>query len=331
MPRLRDVGEIEALRRLIAARGAARGVVVGPGDDAAVLAPTAGWELVVTTDAMVEGRHFLPGWLPPAGRGARLATANLSDLAAMAAEPRWALLSIGLRGEHELESLLEFQRGVAETLAGPGAAIVGGNLTAVEGPEWYDLTLIGEVPSGAAWTRAGARPGDAIAVTGFPGRAAAGLALVGRLGEAAHAAEWLPLVEAWTAPRARTSLARALAATGAVHAAIDLSDGLAGDLDHLCEASGVGAVVDMGALPSDPLIERAAATLGVAAAELRSGPSDDYELILALDPGRRAEVEEVARGARVPLAFVGQVVGGAGVSWGGAPPRRAAGFDHFAD
>jgi len=325
---LRDVGELEALRRLIATRGPAPGVVLGPGDDAAVLAPAAGRELVVTTDAMVEGRHFLPGWLPPEGRGARLASANLSDLAAMAAEPRWALLSIGLRGEHELEALLDFQRGVVETLAAVGAAIVGGNLTGIEGPEWYDLTLIGEVARGAAWTRSGARAGDLLAVTGFPGRAASGLELVRRLGEGAREPQWAPLVAAWSAPRARIELARALAATGAVHAAIDLSDGLAGDLEHLCEASGVGAEVDASALSPDPLIERAAVALGRSADELRRGPSDDYELILAVDPARRAAVEEVARAIAVPLAFFGRMVAGAGVTWGGAP-GRTAGFDHF--
>lgn len=328
MARLRDVGEIEALRQLIAARGSAPGVVVGPGDDAAVLAPAAGRELVVTTDAMVEGRHFLPGWLAPRGRGARLASANLSDLAAMAAEPRWALLSIGLRGEHELEALLDFQRGVAETLASAGAAIVGGNLTGIEGPEWYDLTLIGEVARGATWTRSGARAGDVLAVSGFPGRAAAGLELVRHLGEAAREPQWAPLVAAWCAPLARTELARALAATGAVRAAIDLSDGLAGDLEQLCQASGVGAEVDPGALSPDPLIERAAAMLGRSAGELRRGPSDDYELILAIDSTRRAAVEEAARAIAVPLAFFGRTVAGSGVTWGGAP-GRTAGFDHF--
>src|SRR5438477_7660909 len=148
VPRLRDVGEVEVVRRLTADRARGPGVALGPGDDAAVLEPEAGRQLVVTTDAFVEGRHFLPSWGAPADWGARLAAANLSDLAAMAATPRWALLSMGLRAEHELESLLELQAGLVRALGGHGAVLVGGNVVAVEGAEWFDLTLLGEVKTG---------------------------------------------------------------------------------------------------------------------------------------------------------------------------------------
>jgi thiamine-monophosphate kinase len=339
VPTLHEIGEVEAIRLLTGGAAGRADVVVGPGDDAAVLRSDPGEDLVATTDALVEGRHFLPAWLTSAERGARLAAVNLSDLAAMAARPRWALLAIGARPQHEMDALLEFQRGLAAALAAEGAAIVGGNLTAVRGDEWWSLTLIGAVARGAAWTRAGARPGDLLALTGYPGRAAAGLALARREPprETADAGEeaWRPLLDAWLRPRARVAFASSLARAGAVRAAIDVSDGLAGDIAHLCEAGGVGCEVEARSLPRDALLERAAQALGVPASALRLGPSDDYELLLAVDPAGRDACERAARAADTPLAFVGRITERRGervlvTEDGARMPLDARGFDHFA-
>ena len=120
MTRLGEAGEFGTLARLIRERIEHPGVIVGPGDDAAVLRPSPGMDLVATTDALVEGRHYLPDWITPAELGARLAAANLSDLAAMAAQPRWALLSIAARADHEVEALESLERGLERTLADAG-------------------------------------------------------------------------------------------------------------------------------------------------------------------------------------------------------------------
>lgn len=342
-------GEFERIRRLTAGLPAGEGVIVGPGDDAAVLRPTPGRDLVATTDAFVEGRHFIDGLFGSGVVARRLAAANLSDVAAMAAIPRWALLSAGLPRDRAAGDSEAFQHAFAAALAAEGAAVVGGNLAASDGPTWWSVTLIGEVEPGLAWTRSGARPGHLLAMTGSPGRAAALTALArwGNPPSAALAPE--PLVATWSAPPCRVRAARALAATGGVRAAIDVSDGVAGDLAHVCAASGVGAEIDAVAWPADALLASAAETLAgllveereglrppdaaTLAERLRLGPSDDYELLLAVDPARRGACERAAREAGCPLAFIGRFTAEAGERWlvraGEREPLSVEGYDHF--
>jgi thiamine-monophosphate kinase len=355
-------GEFELIRRMTRGLPSGGGVIVGPGDDAAVLRPESGDDLVATTDSFVEGVHWLPGLLDPAALGHRFAAANLSDLAAMAATPRWALLAVGAPADAEAEWLESFERGLAAALAAHGATVVGGNLTRERTHAWFTLTLLGEVARGRAWTRDGARPGDLLAVTGSPGRAGAALAV----GAAAHrvsftAAACAPLLRAHREPSARVEFARALADTGAVTAAIDLSDGFHGDLAHLAAASGVGAEIDETAWPRDEALVEAARLLlfqraqGAGwtraraswvrytpsrmrltrlATELHFGPSDDYELLLAIDPRLVRRAIAVAQTTRTPLSIVGRFHDTPGAltirdATGVPRPLPGRGWDHF--
>jgi thiamine-monophosphate kinase len=309
----------------------APGTRIGPGDDAAVVSAREMGELAITTDALVEERHYRRAWMRVRGIGARLsamlgtrlAAANLSDLAAMGARPRWAVLSAGVtrRGVAWLEAT---ERACQRALERAGATLVGGNLCRVVGPEWLSLTLIGDLAGVRPLRRSGARTGDWIAITGHPGRAAAfeALADAGRFDRA--------LAAAWALPPSRVAFAHAVAAARLASAAIDISDGAAGDLAQLARASGLSAVIDPASWPADETLAGAnqlARTLG---------PSDDYELILAVPPLRRAACERLARHSRTPLAFVGRFTRGVpGALWlraSGGKPRRleVSGFDHFA-
>lgn len=338
---LGDLGEFELIRRLmdalpqVADAPAAGQLVLGAGDDAAVIRPRPGHDLVVTTDTFVEGTHFRRDWIDAPQLGARLAEANLSDLAAMAAEPRWALVSLGARRDHAVEDLVALQRGIGDALARHGAVIAGGNITAVSGDEWMTLTLMGECLVGKAWTRAHALPGHLVAVTGSPGRSGATVALAGRDTAALGDSRWAGLVAAWRSPRARVELARALGRTGWVSAAIDISDGWASDLARLCEASGVGARLTGETLPHDAELEAAARGLGVPLDELRFGASDDYELVLTVDPAGREACLSIAARLDIQLTFVGAISSSPGVfletRGDGGKPVAPDGYDHFRD
>lgn len=281
------VDEFALIRRYFAALTPdAGGVVLGVGDDAALLRPSAGCELVVTSDTLVAGRHFPPqttafdiGW--------KSLAVNLSDLAAMGAQPRWFTLALTLPQADDAW-LAGFADGLAALARRHGVALVGGDTT--RGPLSITITALGEVPAGQALRRDRAQAGDAVCVTGTLGDAA--LALTGIDDE--HLRMRLDRPE----PR----IAAGLALRGIAHAALDLSDGLVGDLQHILDASGVGAVVDADALPASPSLARLASQAARLGCQLAGG--DDYELCLCLPP----ECVAAARAALdVPLTVIGRI------------------------
>jgi len=284
------------------------GAVLGVGDDAALLRPAAGMELAVSTDLLLEGRHFRAG-ADPRKLGHKTLAVNLSDMAAMGARPRWATLALALPAADE--SWLDgFARGFFALAERHGVELVGGDTT--RGPLTLCVAIIGEVPRGQALLRGGAAAGDEIWVSGELGGAALALSQPGNSAAAQRLDE----------PEPRVGLSLRL--RGIATAAIDVSDGFAQDLGHILERSGLSARVEYERLPKFP---------GADASHVLSG-GDDYELIFTAPRDRRGAIEELSGDIGLPLTRVGTIRGGKpdleildGAGHRIVPQR---GFDHFA-
>jgi thiamine-monophosphate kinase len=315
-------GEFELIERYFSGRGAARADLrLGVGDDAAIVSPPPGHELVLALDTVAAGTHF-PADAPARSVGHRALAVNLSDLAAMGAQPAWALLGLSLPGADE-RWVAEFAAGLDALARRHGVALAGGDTT--RGALSATVMLAGFVPAGSALLRRGARPGDDLWVSGTPGDAGAGLAILqGRL--TATGAPRDQLLRRFLLPEPRVELGLQL--RGLASACIDVSDGLLGDLGKLCAASGVGASLDARQLPlSAELVESAG---NEAAVRLALTAGDDYELLFTAPAAQRAALEALQAG--VGCRRIGLVSTGSGVLVeGAAVPRDAGhGFDHFA-
>ena len=301
-------------------------VLLGIGDDAALLAPPPGQQLVAALDTLVEGRHFPPG-SPPRSIGHRALAVNLSDLAAMGAQPAWYLLALTMPAAEE--SFLEgFAAGMLELAAAHGIALVGGDTTA--GPLAISVQALGFVPPGMALRRAGGAPGDLLYVSGTPGDAAAGLRLA--MGEPAAAGlddagrQWL--LDRFHFPVPRVALGRAL--RGVASACIDVSDGLAGDAGKLAHASGCGAVIELERLPLSSALRAFAGD--ALARRLALAGGDDYELCFSVSPVAAPGLESRLGAAGCEVACIGRLVRGEGVrvtERGELAAIAATGYDHF--
>jgi thiamine-monophosphate kinase len=299
--------------------------VLGPGDDCALLAPSPGMELAITTDMLVAGVHFLPD-TDPQQLGWKTLAVNLSDLAAMGARPRWALLA-GSLPEADEKWIAAFAEGLFACAKHYCVDLVGGDTT--RGPLNLCITALGEVPTGKALRRDGAQAGDDLWVSGQPGLAALGLA---QLQGKAQLPEALATrcISALQRPLPRIELGLALQRRGLAHAAIDVSDGLLADLGHILERSSIGAEVFGTQLPylpsgADPALARQCQLSG----------GDDYELLFAAPNKNRLALAELAAQLELPLWRFGRIVGGAPGELslldenGQALPIDRKGFDHF--
>jgi len=306
---------------------------LGLTDDAAVLAPPPGCDLVLTVDALVAGVHFFADD-PPDLVARKALRVNLSDLAAKGAQPAGFLLALALPAGVDDRWLAAFARGLGDDAALFGCPLFGGDTVRTEGPAVISITAFGTVPGGRMVKRAGARPGDRIFVTGTIGDAAFGLYLRRAGAAAAEAltpAQRAHLADRYLLPQPRNALAPALAAHAT--AAMDVSDGLAGDLAKLCRVSGVSARVAIAAVP---LSEAAQAVLRDAPALVETALTggDDYEIVCAVPPERAASFEAAARGAGVAVTAIGDIVAGEGppafLDAAGHPLRFARlSFSHF--
>lgn len=297
--------------------------VLGPGDDCALLAPTPGKQLAITTDMLVEGTHFLPV-TDPEKLGWKTLAVNLSDLAAMGAEPRWALLA-GSLPEADEAWIGAFAQGFFACAAEFCVDLVGGDTT--RGPRNLCITVLGETLPGRALTRHAASASDDVWVSGRPGLAALGLAHL--QGKTILPEPWLRLcVAALEKPQPRVALGQAL--VGVASAAIDVSDGLLADLGHIAERSGLCAAVQLVQLPHLPKgVDRALAL------DCLLAGGDDYELCFTAAPAQRLAIGRIAAELELPLWCIGEMrVGDCGAVTVYDPDEQPIdiahkGFDHF--
>lgn len=302
---------------------ALRHTTLGVGDDAALITPTAGQQLAVTSDMLVAGTHFFAD-TDPTDLGWKTLAVNVSDLAAMGATPRWATLALALPAADE-PWLTAFASGFFACADAFAIDLIGGDTT--RGPLNLCVTLFGEIAPGQALRRDGGRPGDDIWVSGTPGLAALGLAhLQKRITLTAPDA----CLAALHRPQPRVALGLAL--RGIAHAAIDVSDGLLADLGHILERSACAAQMEIDDLPGAAFAQ--GADPAIAEASLLGG-GDDYELVFTAAPEQRPAIDTLAQQLALPLTRIGQLVAGTpgqlALHRHGQPfalPRR--GFDHFA-
>jgi thiamine-monophosphate kinase len=309
-------GEFSLIQRFLSAFPRAR-VPVGPGDDCAVLAPTRG-ALCVTTDAVVEDVHFTRAHFSPEDIGHKALAVNLSDLAAMGAIPRWFVCALALPRTFPERQLLGIARGMSALARAHRIALVGGNFSSARELS-ITLTAAGELPPGVApLTRSGARPGDLLYVSGTLGEARLGLEQL-RAGQRRTAA-----ILRQKRPSPRVALGRL--ALRHASAALDISDGLAQDLGHLCEASRVGVDMELARLPLSPAVRRALGPEGA----LKGG--EDYELLLTIPPARRASFERACARAGERVTPIGKMTAQRNQvirNGTGTLVRPPEGFNHF--
>jgi thiamine-monophosphate kinase len=315
------LGEFELIDRYF--NRPPRRATVGVGDDCAVLTPPPGMQWCLSTDLLVEGRHFL-STVASDRLGHKALAVNLSDLAACGAEPRGFTLALALPRADE--AFLEpFARGLWALADAHGIDLVGGDTTA--GPLTIGITVLGEVPHGQALLRSGARPGDELWVSGTLGDARAALEVFrGTL--SAEPGAFDTFRRAMELPQPRVGLGIAL--RGVASSAIDLSDGLLGDLGHILRRSGVGARIELAALPRSPAL--AALPEAMQRLCLLYG-GDDYELLFSAPPARAADVRAAAQRAGVAVQRIGRIEAGTGLLVVDSDGRPVAapvrGFDHF--
>lgn len=317
------MSEFDLIRRYFTR--ATPGAELGVGDDAALLRIAPGMELAVSSDMLVAGTHFLPD-TDPFLLGHKVLSANLSDLAAMGAQPRWATLAASLPQADEVW-LQQFSAGFFALAERYGVELIGGDTT--RGPLNFCLTIMGEVPQGTALRRSGAQVGDDVWVSGTLGDA--GLALAHLKGELQLPdSDFAACAQRLHRPEPRVELGLAL--RGIANSAIDVSDGLLADLGHILESSGSGAELNFDALPVSAALQSCLSQPLGRHCALAGG--DDYELCFTAPVERREAIQQLSHKLDLPLARIGTIVSGSGCSVhtedGRAITLGESGYDHFA-
>ncbi len=314
-----------------------RDLLLGPGDDCAMVRTAGNTAWLITTDQQIEGTHFAWSWSRPAQLGYRAAAVTLSDIGAMGGTPRFLLVNLGLTPRTPVATVVQFYRGMRALLARHRVALIGGDTSAA--PCFYaSLTAIGRINPARAVTRGGARPGDLIMVTGTLGDAAAGLQLL-RRGRHRRQMDAMTraLVRRELDPTPRLAAGRALAEHRLATAMLDLSDGLAIDLGRLCRASGVGASLRLERLPLSPALIAYARRRRLDPRRLALAGGEDYELLFTVRPAAATRCLQLLRRWRLAGRCIGEIRRASGrapitvLEGGRSTPLQAAtgGFEHF--
>lgn len=321
--------EFQLIAEIFAPLAADRPGAFGLTDDAAAIEPLPGRRLIVTVDAIVEGVHFLPGD-PPADIARKLLRVNLSDLAAMGARPIGYVMATVLPATLERAWLEDFAAGLAQDQKRFGVGLYGGDTAATPGPMTLSLTAFGDAEPGRELRRSGARPGDRIWVSGTIGDGALGLKVLrgGLNGMSVDGQAYL--AGRYRVPTPRVELGQGL--VGLASGAIDISDGLAADLGHVCETSGVRGVVEAALVPLSEPARQALAAAPACRADVLGG-GDDYELLFTAPPAATDRIAALGRSLGVSVTEIGRIEAGTGVSILDEAGREIApespGFRHF--
>lgn len=337
----RRTGEFELIRRirrtLPILSSSSSSVQVGIGDDAAVLKPRAGYVLLATTDLLAERIHFDLSYTTYRRLGYKALMVNLSDLAAMGGTPRYVLIALALTARETLHDIQALYTGIRSACRTTGAVVVGGDTSASRTDLFLSITVLGEAKPREVLRRSGACAGDRLYVTGTLGDARAGLeilttARVGPRGRIGRARDTAFLTERHLAPSARLTEARLLAEQGLASAAIDLSDGLAGDFRHICKESGVGGVIEAARLPMSSALIAHAGALHRDPIEYALTGGEDYELLFTVPPRSVPRVNTLIRQGRLRATDIGAITHkgrGLRVAADGATrPLRTRGYEH---
>ncbi len=326
--KLKALGEFKLIDRIREQASEGEGVDRGIGDDAAVLNLPEGHQLLTSTDLLIEGVHFRHDWTDCEALGHKAVAVNLSDIAAMGGSPRYLYLGLACPDEAEISDIDAFLRGVLDETAKYGVSLVGGDTCRSPGPWMISVTVEGSAPRDQAIGRDGAQPGDLIMVSGTLGDSALALRLIEE-DKDAHTS----LLKRHHQPVAQVELGRLLGENHLASAMIDVSDGLAGDLEHILQASQVDGLIEEAELP---LSEEFQVHLGKAPAllELALYGGEDYELLFTVTPDQAPSVRELCAARQFPVTTIGYISKGSGLlslkeKTGEVRPLLVRGYDHF--
>jgi thiamine-monophosphate kinase len=331
--RIHELGEFGLIDRLTANLAPVDpSVVVGIGDDAAVLQYEKGWQIVTTTDMLVEGVHFRSDTIDDRSLGWKSVAVSISDIAAMGGRPRHVLLSLAIPPATPVERLDELYAGIDEVCRAFHCHVVGGDVVKTDGPLAISVTLLGEVESGRALLRSGARPGDLVFVTGTIGGSAAGFHCIEKGRGLLPAQEEEALLRFHQRPQPQVRAGRWLLRSGSCTSANDVSDGLSSECNEIAKNSGVRLVLEAERIPLHPAVVRYAKRCGQDPLDWALFGGEDFQLVGTIRAEQAEELLALSAKEEVPLTIIGRVEAGAGVGLrrsGHVQELTPKGFNHF--